>query len=118
MPFPPRPLLVASGPTGDLGGFLLFLCCYCWFVRQTYIPQAGLRLAMHVVKDDCELVILLPPPLGCWDSLCAPPCLLYSMLGLKPKVTAVPVRKDCLQPQPSSTFSSNCVESEVDVAPL
>lgn len=68
MPFPPRPLLVASGPTGDLGGFLLFLCCYCWFVRQTYIPQAGLRLAMHVVKDDCELVILLPPLPKYWDN--------------------------------------------------
>lgn len=37
-----------------------------------------------VAKDEFELAILLPPLSLCWNDRCAPPCLVDTMLGMKP----------------------------------
>lgn len=38
----------------------------------------------HTAQDDLELLILLPPPLECFDYRREPPHLVYEGMGTKP----------------------------------
>lgn len=40
----------------------------------------------HTAQDDLELLILLPPPLECFDYRREPPHLVYEGMGTKPSM--------------------------------
>lgn len=42
----------------------------------------------HTAQDDLELLILLPPPLECFDYRREPPHLVYEGVGTKPSMLA------------------------------
>lgn len=43
----------------------------------------GNPLTHSVLEDDLEHLILLPPPIECWDCRSPPPCLVYRVLGIE-----------------------------------
>lgn len=54
-----------------------------YFLRQSYVTQASLKLA-YVAEDALEFVIFLPlPPM--LELQCAPPLLVSAALGTEPR---------------------------------
>ena len=43
----------------------------------------------YVARDDFEFLILVSLPPECWDYTCAPPCLVYIVLRIKPWAVVV-----------------------------
>lgn len=62
--------------------------CLFFSCRQD-LMQCGLASNLLYVKDDLELLTLLPLPLQSWDYRHAPPCPVYAMLGTKPIASCI-----------------------------
>lgn len=66
-------------------------------LRESQDSQSSV---LFVGKDDLELLMLLSLPPECWDYSYMLPCLVYGVLGIKPRALCVLGKPSAIEPHP------------------